>query len=246
MSKKILLTISALLFCGLMTTACGEKTTLTSNEDSAVQTPIASSSDDATKTATDTLKIMEVKKEEFKTLPGQKDLYATHKQVVIETNLGDIKIQLFGDVSPITVNNFLNLAQSGFYNGTKFHRVIKDFMIQGGDPNSKDNDLSNDGMGDPGYKFDDEFNDNKLVRGSLAMANSGPNTNGSQFFIVTATSTPWLDGHHVNFGIVIAGLDVVSKIENTPVYSLEDNLGDRQKPQDHPKTEVIIKKIDLK
>ena len=111
----------------------------------------------------------------------------------------------------------MNLAQLGFYNNTKFHRVIKDFMIQGGDPNSRDDDWSNDGLGGPGYRFKDEFNSHLLVRGSLAMANSGPNTNGSQFFIVTASSTPWLDGHHVNFGQVINGMDIVDKIENLPV-----------------------------
>jgi len=107
----------------------------------------------------------------------------------------------------------LKLASEKFYEGTKFHRVIKDFMIQGGDPNSKSGDGSNWGMGGPGYKFADEFNTHKLVRGSLAMANSGPNTNGSQFFIVTAESTPWLDGKHTNFGEVVEGLDVVTKIE---------------------------------
>lgn len=136
--------------------------------------------------------------------------------VILKTNLGDIKLELFSKDAPKTVNNFLKLARSDFYDGTKFHRVIKDFMIQGGDPNSKDNDPSNDGFGGPGYTFEDEINSNKLVRGVLAMANAGPNTNGSQFFIVTAASTPWLDGKHTAFGKVIDGMDVVDKIEKLP------------------------------
>lgn len=135
---------------------------------------------------------------------------------IIETNYGKIKLELFTKDAPKTVANFLKLAQSGFYDGTKFHRVIKNFMIQGGDPNSKDDDPSNDGYGGPGYTFEDEINSHKLVRGVLAMANSGPNTNGSQFFIVTTESTPWLDGKHTAFGKVIAGMDVVDKIEKMP------------------------------
>lgn len=124
---------------------------------------------------------------------------------VIKTNKGDISLDLFASESPITVNNFVSLAESGFYDGTIFHRVIEDFMIQGGDPTGT-------GTGGPGYSFEDEFNDVKLVSGSLAMANSGPDTNGSQFFIVTAASTPWLDGKHTNFGKVTAGMDVVEAI----------------------------------
>ncbi len=153
---------------------------------------------------------------------------------VIKTNLGDIKVSFYGTESPITVNNFLNLAKSGFYNGTKFHRVIKDFMIQGGDPNSKDDDWSNDGTGGPGYKFQDEFNSHKLVRGSLAMANSGADTNGSQFFIVTAEATPWLDGKHTNFGEVVEGMDVVDKIE-----------GVEKNENDHPLSDVIVENVEL-
>lgn len=152
----------------------------------------------------------------------------------IETNFGKIKIKFYNSDSPVTVNNFLKLADQKFYEGTKFHRVIKGFMIQGGDPNSKDDDWSNDGTGGPGYKFNDEFNDHNLVRGSLAMANAGPNTNGSQFFIVTATSTPWLDGKHTNFGEVVSGMDVVDKIEKV-------NTG----ANDHPTEDVMIKSIKL-
>lgn len=140
------------------------------------------------------------------------DLVTAHAEAIIKTNKGDIKVKLHKE-SPFTVNNFLNLAKKDFYNGTTFHRVIRDFMIQGGDPNSKDDDPTNDGQGGPGYYFQDEFNEQKLVEGSLAMANAGPNTNGSQFFIVTATSTPWLDGKHVNFGQVVSGMDIVREIE---------------------------------
>ncbi len=163
------------------------------------------------------------------------DLSLEYKGAILKTNFGDIEIEFYGE-SPFTVNNFLNLAQLGFYDGTKFHRVIKDFMIQGGDPNSKDDDWSNDGRGGPGYRFNDEFNSHLLVRGSLAMANSGANTNGSQFFIVTAEATPWLDGAHTNFGYIISGMDVVDKIENLPVNNTNDN---------HPTTDAIIKSIEL-
>jgi len=162
------------------------------------------------------------------------NLAAQYDSAVIKTNFGDITVKFYAQESPITVNNFLNLAKAGFYNGTKFHRVIKDFMIQGGDPNSKDDDWSNDGQGGPGYQFQDEFNQHKLVKGSLAMANSGPNTNGSQFFIVTAESTPWLDGKHTNFGYVVSGLDVVEKIQQVKVNA-----------NDHPLEDVVINSIEL-
>ncbi|HTW96340.1 MAG TPA: peptidylprolyl isomerase [Candidatus Methylomirabilis sp.] len=165
---------------------------------------------------------------------SKKNMAPAYQGAILHTNLGDIQVEFFGDKSPYTVNNFIKLASAGFYDGTKFHRVIPDFMIQGGDPNSKDNDWSNDGMGGPGYQFADEFNDEKLVRGSLAMANSGPDTNGSQFFIVTATATPWLDGKHTNFGRVTAGMDVVTKIENLP-----------RNENDHPTTDATINSIEL-
>lgn len=162
------------------------------------------------------------------------NLAAEFDGAIIKTNFGDIAVKFYAQESPITVNNFLNLAKAGFYNGTKFHRVIKDFMIQGGDPLSKDDDPSNDGTGGPGYQFQDEFNSHKLVKGSLAMANSGPNTNGSQFFIVTAAATAWLDGKHTNFGYVVKGLEVVGKIENVKVN--ENN---------HPTKDVIINSVEL-
>jgi len=155
-------------------------------------------------------------------------------QAVIKTNVGEIKVELYIQESPLTANNFLNLAKKGFYNGTKFHRVIKNFMIQGGDPNSKDDNWADDGVGGPGYQFQDEINEHKLVKGSLAMANSGPNTNGSQFFIVTATSTPWLDGKHTNFGYIIEGMEIVDKIEAV-----------KTNEKDHPLEDVVIKEIEL-
>ena len=164
-----------------------------------------------------------------------KDLTKQYSQAIIKTNLGDITVKFYSEDSPITVNNFLNLAKNGFYNNTKFHRVIKDFMIQGGDPLSKEDSMTSRwGTGGPGYKFQDEFNNHKLVKGSLAMANSGPNTNGSQFFIVTAEATPWLDGKHTNFGEVINGMDVVEKIEASKTGA-----------QDRPLKNIVINSIEL-
>ena len=122
------------------------------------------------------------------------------------TNRGPIVFELFDDEAPKTVENFKKLAADGFYDGLSFHRIIKDFMIQGGCPNGT-------GTGGPGYTFEDEINQHKLVRGSLAMANAGPNTNGSQFFIVTLDATPWLDGKHTAFGQVTSGMDVVDTIQ---------------------------------
>src|ERR1700742_1362547 len=127
----------------------------------------------------------------------------------MNTTLGTIELELFDDDAPKTVENFRTLASDGFYDGLIFHRVIPDFMIQGGCPEGT-------GTGGPGYTFEDEFNDHKVVRGALAMANAGPNTNGSQFFIVTTGAAPWLDGKHTVFGEVTCGMDVVDKIEGKP------------------------------
>ena len=162
------------------------------------------------------------------------NLAAQFDSAIIKTNFGDIAVKFYAQESPITVNNFLNLAKVGFYNGTKFHRVIKGFMIQAGDPNSKDDDWSNDGQGGPGYQFQDEINQHKLVKGSLAMANSGVNTNGSQFFIVTAEAAAWLDGKHTNFGYAVSGFEVMEKIEKVAVNA-----------NDHPTEDVIINNIEL-
>lgn len=152
------------------------------------------------------------------------------------TNKGSFTVAFYANESPKTVANFAKLAQTGFYNGTRFHRIIKGFMIQSGDPLSKDLEMkSRWGTGGPGYQFDDEFNTHKLVRGSLAMANSGPNTNGSQFFIVTSDATPWLDGKHTNFGYVTDGMDVVMDIEGTAVDQ-----------SDRPLEDVIIQSITIK
>ncbi len=127
----------------------------------------------------------------------------------LRTTEGVIILELFDEDAPKTVANFKQLGTQGFYDGLSFHRVIPDFMIQGGCPEGT-------GTGGPGYQFEDEINDHKLVRGTLAMANSGPNTNGSQFFIVTAEETPWLDGKHTAFGKVTDGMDVVERLEATP------------------------------
>ena len=132
-----------------------------------------------------------------------------NQTATIETNHGTIELELFSDDAPETVANFTRLAGDGFYDGLVFHRVIPDFMIQGGCPQGT-------GTGGPGYTFEDEFNQHKIVRGALAMANAGPNTNGSQFFIVTTGEAPWLDGKHTVFGQVVDGMDVVDAIEGKP------------------------------
>jgi peptidyl-prolyl cis-trans isomerase B (cyclophilin B) len=130
-------------------------------------------------------------------------------EATIHTNQGQIKLELFDDDAPKTVENFRKLSEDGFYDGLVFHRVIKDFMVQGGCPQGT-------GTGGPGYTFADEINDHKIVRGALAMANAGPDTNGSQFFLVTADEAPWLDGRHTVFGRITEGMDVLDAIEATP------------------------------
>ena len=146
---------------------------------------------------------------------------------VFNTNMGSFKVSLYAKTIPLTVNNFVYLAKNKFYDGLIFHRIIADFMIQGGDP------LGN-GTGGPGYRFQDEKSDKKIVKGSLAMANSGPNTNGSQFFIVTAKETPYLDGKHTNFGEVISGLDVVEKIGVVKTGA-----------NDKPVSDVILNSVEI-
>jgi peptidyl-prolyl cis-trans isomerase B (cyclophilin B) len=143
----------------------------------------------------------------------------------MQTTQGTIELELFDEDAPKTVGNFRKLAGDGYYDGVIFHRVIRDFMIQGGDPEGT-------GAGGPGYTFEDEINHHKVVRGALAMANSGPNTNGSQFFIVTADAAPWLDGRHTVFGEVTAGMDAVDAIESQPT-------GSRDRPLDPTKIESI-------
>ena len=145
----------------------------------------------------------------------------------LHTSHGTVVVELFGADAPKTVENFRKLAGDGFYDGVIFHRVIPDFMIQGGDPTGT-------GSGGPGYTFEDEFNDHPVARGALAMANAGPNTNGSQFFIVTADACPWLDGKHTVFGRVTDGMDVVDAISQ-----LETEPGDR------PRETVSIERVEL-
>lgn len=151
--------------------------------------------------------------------------------VILATTAGEIEIELLADKAPKTVENFVKLAKSGFYNGTLFHRVIPNFMIQGGDPLTREQPQNwrIHGTGGPGYKFADEPNDVKLVRGVLAMANAGPNTNGSQFFIITAPATDWLQGKHTAFGRVVSGMDVVGKIEQA-----------KRDGNDHPLEDIKI------
>ena len=143
----------------------------------------------------------------------------------MHTTQGTIELELFDEAAPKTVANFRKLAGDGFYDGVIFHRVIRDFMIQGGDPQGT-------GTGGPGYTFEDEINPHKVVRGALAMANAGPNTNGSQFFIVTADEAPWLDGKHTVFGRITAGMDAVDAIEAQPT-------GANDRPLDPPRIESI-------
>jgi cyclophilin family peptidyl-prolyl cis-trans isomerase len=145
----------------------------------------------------------------------------------LHTSHGAVAVELFDGDAPKTVENFRKLAGDGFYDGVIFHRVIPDFMIQGGDPTGT-------GTGGPGYTFEDEFNDHSVARGALAMANAGPNTNGSQFFIVTADACPWLDGKHTVFGRVTDGMDVVDAISQA-----ETEAGDR------PRETISIGRVEL-
>jgi cyclophilin family peptidyl-prolyl cis-trans isomerase len=146
----------------------------------------------------------------------------------LHTSEGAVELELYPDDAPKTVENFVKLSRDGFYDGVIFHRVIPDFMIQGGDPTGT-------GTGGPGYQFGDEFNEHRVARGALAMANAGPNTNGSQFFIVTAEATPWLDGKHTVFGRVTSGMDVVDRISEV----------DRD-ANDRPRQPVTIDRVELR
>jgi cyclophilin family peptidyl-prolyl cis-trans isomerase len=148
-------------------------------------------------------------------------------QAIIQTNHGPIHVELFPDDAPKTVANFVKLANDGFYDRVIFHRVIPDFMVQGGDPTGT-------GSGGPGYSFEDEFNDHKVERSALAMANAGPNTNGSQFFIVTTDAAPWLDGKHTVFGRVTEGMDVVDTISELP-----------RDARDKPHDDVVMESVSV-
>jgi cyclophilin family peptidyl-prolyl cis-trans isomerase len=148
-------------------------------------------------------------------------------QATMHTNHGPIELELFEDDAPKTVENFVKLSEDGYYDGLIFHRVIKDFMIQGGCPQGT-------GTGGPGYEFEDEINDHKIVRGALAMANRGPNTNGSQFFIVTIDAAPWLDGKHTVFGEVRSGMEAVDSIEGAETGA-----------QDRPTQDAVIERVEV-
>jgi cyclophilin family peptidyl-prolyl cis-trans isomerase len=145
----------------------------------------------------------------------------------LHTNHGAIAVELFDEDAPKTVDNFVKLAKDGFYDGVTFHRVIPDFMIQGGDPTGT-------GTGGPGYTFEDEINEHKVERGALAMANAGPNTNGSQFFIVTTEAAPWLDGKHTVFGRVAEGMEAVDAISGTETDA-----------NDKPREPITIERVEL-
>jgi len=145
----------------------------------------------------------------------------------LHTNRGAIAVELFDEDAPKTVDNFVKLAEDGFYDGVIFHRVIPDFMIQGGDPTGT-------GTGGPGYTFEDEINEHRVERGALAMANAGPDTNGSQFFVVTTGAAPWLDGKHTVFGRVTEGMDVVDSIS-----TVETDASDK------PRETVTIERVEL-
>ena len=166
-----------------------------------------------------------------------KSVSPTNPHALLTTNYGAIEIELLKNDAPQTVANFVKLARAGFYDGTLFHRVIPDFMIQGGDPltKSEPTNWARHGAGGPGYQFADEPNEVKLVRGVLAMANSGPDTNGSQFFIITAPATDWLQGKHTAFGRVTAGLEALAKIEQV-----------KTNENDHPLQEVKIEKVEIR
>ena len=148
-------------------------------------------------------------------------------QVTLHTNHGPVAVELFDDDAPKTVENFLKLSRDGFYDELTFHRIIKDFMIQGGDPQGT-------GSGGPGYTFEDEFNQHKVERGALAMANAGPNTNGSQFFVVTTDAAPWLDGKHTVFGKITEGMEAVDAIEGVDTDA-----------QDRPAEPVVIERVEV-
>jgi len=201
------------------------------NYDSGLNTPSENSNTNQNSSASESASTGQVS---LPTADEVKKYTEKYKGALLKTSLGDIQVKFYAADSPKTVANFMKLADLKFYDGVTFHRVIKDFMLQTGDPNSKDSDWSNDGRGGPGYSFPDEFNSHKLVEGSLAMANSGPGTNGSQFFIVTAKATNWLDGKHTNFGEVTKGMDVVKKIEASEVNQ-----------NDHPLKDITIQKIEL-
>ena len=161
---------------------------------------------------------------------SRRRLVASHivTGAALHTSEGTVEIELFAEESPRTVGNFTKLAQDGFYDGLQFHRVIPDFMVQGGCPRG-------DGTGGPGYQFEDEFNNHPVARGALAMANAGPDTNGSQFFIVTADACPWLDGKHTVFGQVVSGQDVVDRISQV----------DRDS-RDKPLEPVVIESVEIR
>jgi len=233
MKKLIILTIFTLILAGCAATETGENIKEPASDNGAVE--ITEEVSETVEKEESQEQNTEERENQILQAPTQADVQALPEQVsiILKTNKGDIVIELFPQKAPLAVANFLNLAKADFYDNVKFHRVIPDFMIQTGDPNSKDNNWADDGTGGPGYQFPDEVSaDDKIVRGTLAMANSGPNTNGSQFFIVTAEATPWLNGRHTIFGQVSQGMKIVDAIS-----AVERNA------RDHPIENVIIKEV---
>lgn len=242
--KKIFLVFSLMFVlsaCSSTQPASTNSTATDSSNNSVVDSGQLSKSD-SSKTNTQDNSINNQKTMDNKTEKPSDDLTGKYAGVVMKTNMGDITLKLYGEASPVTVNNFLNLAKSDYYDGIKFHRVIRDFMIQGGDPLTKDDKLMNRwGTGGPGYSIDDEYIDGlSNVRGTISMANAGPNTGGSQFFInlVNNTNLDWdkqpTTSKHPVFGEVVKGLDVVDAIA-----VLETDGRDR------PVDAVIIEDIEL-
>ena len=235
MKKTAVLLIS--IFLVVILSACSQKRDTISNP---ITDPVGHASDmvDLNKKAQEDIQSSVNKEnEKLNNLLNENNMNEQKNEVVVmKTSLGEIKLELFADSAPKTAKNFLDLAKKGFYDGTKFHRVIKGFMIQGGDPLSKDDSQKSMwGTGGPGYKFDDELTGKeKYLQGTLAMANAGPNTNGSQFFIVTASPGAQLPPAYTVFGKVVSGLDTALKIEN--VQTLH---GDR------PVTDVVIEKVTV-
>ena len=242
--KKIIIGLS-LTGMAIVLSACSSEpinkpinSQVDTNSDQQLSEVVDSSNNMPTKETSENKKTNEVTTDQKQSKTNSQipsDLATQYPKAIIKTSLGDIEVRLEADNAPLAVNNFLDLAQKEFYNGTKFHRVIKGFMIQGGDPYSKDDTAKNTwGTGGPGYTFNDELKGNeKYTQGTLAMANSGPNTNGSQFFIVTADPAASLSPSYTVFGHVIAGMDVALKIEKVATGEA-----------DRPVQDVVIKTIE--
>ncbi len=221
---------SVLIGSCFMLTACGAATV----------TPPATPTSMSTNAYSTAIPLMSPSSVSLPSVTPSPTMNAQNPVITMQTSMGTVKIELFADKVPNTVANFVKLSKEKFYNGILFHRVIPGFMAQSGDPNTKDSDPYNDGMGGPGYKFADEFVSGlSNVRGTLSMANSGPNTNGSQFFINVVDNT-YLNNKHTVFGKVIEGLDIVDKIVGVPTVQNDPRL------QNRPVKDVKIVSVTVK